>query len=197
LWSCRRRSSEITLHQRRPGNHRRMGGFGQATREWLPGSGQSWAMRARHRRRATGRLAGNRLARRRGKNLSRSGRNRQRLGWNHSRTGCRGLSGNRRTNGRRWTHRWFGDRRLWRSCGPAWLLSNLGSRRRRGRGNFLRRLFDSNGATMAIALSLVRMVLRVFSIADRFESKMHSQLVGYVLIDGARVRHLFSDSHVR
>jgi hypothetical protein len=77
-------------------------------------------------------------------------------------------------------------------------LSNLGSRRRGARLlNFLGRFFDGDDASMAIALGFVRMVRRVFSIADGFESKVDSQLIGYVLIDGAGVRHFFRHSHVR
>jgi hypothetical protein len=47
---------------------------------------------------------------------------------------------------------------------------------------------------MSVVLLVTRR--RPFPIADRFESKMHSQLISYVLIDGAGVRHLFSDAHV-
>jgi hypothetical protein len=50
---------------------------------------------------------------------------------------------------------------------------------------------------MAIALGFVRMVRGGFSIADGFESKVHPQFIGYVLVDGAGVRHFFRHSHVR
>jgi len=77
--------------------------------------------------------------------------------------------------------------------GFARLSLNLGNRGRQARlYNFLGRFFDGDGGSMSVAL-----FVRHFSIADGFESKMHSQLIGYVLIDGAGVCHFFCHSHVR
>jgi len=106
-----------------------------------------------------------------------------------------------RTQRKRWAGRWLDNRRLRLNFGFDGRRLNHGNGRRVGRFHIsLGRFFDGDCRSVSVVLGLMLMSRRIpFSIAtaDGFESKMHSQLIGYVLIDGAGVRHFFGHSHFR
>ena len=82
----------------------------------------------------------------------------------------------------------------------ALLLRNfVGSRRLQGefRRSLFRLVFDRNAAIRSIpSIRVVVIGRRTISVADGFQSKLHTQLIGYILVDGTGVCQFFRHSHI-